>query len=159
MFFLFRCHLETSVPSFSNFGTPLLLLEISGPHFCCPEALGENILVLRHVFSPRMPLESSAASFSHFGTPFSHPGSTLGNDFGISGAPWGAIWALREHLGRPFWHLGTTLEDHSSRMDTKLQITGFLSIWNDFWTCLCRFSGPKCCKNRFLFRLVSMLFF
>ena len=57
--------------------------------------------------------------------PFWHSGS----HFGTSGAPWVAILVPREHLGRPFWHLGTTLEDHgSSRMDTKLQMTGFLSI-------------------------------
>ena len=72
---------------------------------------------------------SSVPSFWHFGTPFSHPGSTSGNDFGTSGAPWGAILAPREHLGMPFWHLGTTLEDHgSSRIDTKLQTAGFLLI-------------------------------
>ena len=56
--------------------------------------------------------------FLTFWEPFWHLGSTLGDHF-----------TSREHLGRPFWHLGTTLEDHgSSRMDTKLQITGFLSI-------------------------------
>ena len=50
----------------------------------------------------------------------------LGSDFGTSGASWEAILAPRKHLGKPFWHLGTTLEDHErSRMDTKLQMTGF----------------------------------
>ena len=72
---------------------------------------------------------SLGASFLTFWEPFWHPGSTWGSDLATSGAPWGAILAPREHLGRPFWYLGTTLEDHgSSRMDTKLQMTGFLSI-------------------------------
>ena len=45
----------------------------------------------------------------------------------------GEPFCISEHLGRPFWHLGTTLEENgSSRIDTKLQITGFVSILKRF---------------------------
>ena len=53
------------------------------------------------IFAPR----------EHLGGPFWHLGGTLGNYFGVSGAPWEAILAPRD-------------EDHGgSRMDTKLKMT------------------------------------
>ena len=43
------------------------------------------------------------------------------------------LTVLGDYLWAQFWHLGTTRENHGrSRMDTKLQITGFLSIWEWF---------------------------
>ena len=80
-------------------------------------------------FSPRLSFGKLSAFFLTLGTPFLQSGSTLGNHFGTSGTPWVALLVSREHLGKQFWHLGTTLEEHgSSRMDTNLQIKGFLLI-------------------------------
>ena len=79
----------------------------------------------------------------------------------------GGILAPREHLARPFWHLGsnlgailaprTTLEDHgSSRMDTELQITGFLPILEWFRDL---FLSVFMIQNVFFFSIVSRPFF
>ena len=77
---------------------------------------------------PLHKLDRLASRDRHLGAlvpPFWHSGS----HFGTPEPPWGPILASREHIGRPFSHLGATLEDHgSSRMDTKLQITRFLTI-------------------------------
>ena len=64
---------------------------------------------------------SAASPFWLLELPFGGAGclhfDILGNHFGTSGAPWGAIW-----------HLGTTLGDHeSSRMDTKWSGVGFFT--------------------------------
>ena len=80
-------------------------------------------------FSPQMQLGELGAFFLTLRDSIFAPQEHLGDHFDISGAPWVVILVSRKHLGKQFWYLGTTLEDHSnSRMDTKLQITGFLSI-------------------------------
>ena len=42
------------------------------------------------------------ALFWHSGSQFGTFGSTLGGDFGISGAPWAAIFATRDLPGGPW---------------------------------------------------------
>ena len=103
----------------------LILLEAS------ISAFRKTILTLREqpsihfniIFSPQLPFGELGAFFlaswdpvfacrEHLGASLPHLGSTLGSHFGVSDAPREAI-----------------LEDHgSSRMDTKLPVTGFWSI-------------------------------
>ena len=65
------------------------------------------------LFSPQIPFERLCAFFltfrdpifaaqEHLGIPFWHLGSTLGNHFGVSEAPWEAILAHRDHPGEPW---------------------------------------------------------
>ena len=90
-------------------------------------------------------LASRDCNFGGLVPPFCPSGSR----FGTSGPPWVAILESREHLGKPFWYLRTTLEDHgSSKMDARLQITGFCRFWSDFRTCLRDFAlASKCLTN------------
>ena len=78
--------------------------------------------------------------------PFPHYGS----HFGISGAPWEAILAPRDHPGGP-WEQQDGHEVANNRIFVDFGvISGPVYVG---------FSGPKCFKNRFIFRFVSMLFF
>ena len=75
-----------------------------------------------------------------------------GSHFGTSAAPSVVIFVFLKHLEKPFWHFGTTLEDHgSSRMDTKLQITGLLSISEWFRHLFLSVLGIKNAYKCFLF--------
>ena len=84
--------------------------------------------------------------FLTFWEPFWHLGSTLGSHFGVSGAPWEAILALRNHPGRP-----REQQDGHEVANARIFVD-FLMIsalvYVSFW-------GSKCVKNRFIFRLVS----
>ena len=46
--------------------------------------------------------DSIFATREHLGGPFWHLGSTLGSYFGVSGAPWEAIWYLETTPGGPW---------------------------------------------------------
>ena len=69
----------------------------------------------------------------------------LGEPFSVSGAPWDAILAPRDHP--------------SSRMDRSCKRQDFCRCWGDFGTCLYQFLGFKLHKNSFTCRVVSRLFF
>ena len=86
-------------------------------------------------------------SFWYFGSPFSHPGSTSGDHFGISGAPWEAILALRDHPGGP-WEQQDGHEVANNRILVDLGvISGPVYVG---------FSDPKCLKNHYLLDLFML---
>ena len=62
--------------------------DISGPHFCTPEAPWETML------APRNPLGNFFSIREHLGLPFWHLGTNLGTNLG-------AILAPRDHPGGP----------------------------------------------------------
>ena len=103
--------------------------------------LGAFFLTLSHpILSPR----------EHLRGPFWHLGSTLGSHFDLSGAPWKAILALREHPGGAWGQQdGHEVARHRIFIDVGV-ISGPVSV---------SFSGSKCVKHIFAVRLVSRSFF
>ena len=102
--------------------------------------LGAFFLTFRdHIFAPR----------DHLGEPFWHLWSTLGGHFGVSGAPWEAILALRDRPGRP-WEQQDGNEVANNRILVDL---GVISgpVYGSLW-------ASKCFKIHFMFRLVSRSF-
>ena len=90
--------------------------------------------------------DSIFATREHLGGSFWHLGSTLGSYFGVSGAPWEAILAPRDHPGRP----REQQDGHEVANDRFVVDLGMISgpVYVSFW-------GSKCVKKRFIFRLVS----
>ena len=93
--------------------------------------------------------DSIFASREHLRKRFWHFGSTLGSNFGTSGAPWEAILAPRDHPGGP-WEQQDGHEVANNRIFVDLGVILGL-VYVSFWS-------SKCVKNRFIFKLVSRSF-
>ena len=71
------------------------------------------------------------APWEHLGKPFWHLGTTMGIHFGISGAHWEAILALRDHPGGPWEQQdGHEVARHRIFVDFGM-ISGPISV--SFW--------------------------
>ena len=95
-------------------------------------------------------LEPIFDSQEHLGGPFWHLGSTLGSRFGVSGAPWEAILAPRDHPGGPWEQQdGHEVARHRILVDFGV-IAGLVYV---------SFLEFKMRKNLLTFRFAFTLFF
>ena len=97
-------------------------------------------------FSPRMPFGNLGAFFltfrdsifaprEHLWKAFWHLRTTLGSHFGISGAPWEAILASRDHPGGP-WEQEDGQEVANNRIFVDFRmISG--PVYASFWSSKC----------------------
>ena len=99
--------------------------------------LGAFFLTFRDsIFAPR----------EHLGRPFWHLGSILRSHFGVSGAPWEAILAPRDHPGGP-WEQQDGHEVVNNRIFIDFGVISGL-VYVIFW-------DSKCLKVSFIFSFVS----
>ena len=96
------------------------------------------------------PLRATTSAAGPFWEPCWHLGSALGGHFGISGAPWEAILAPRDHTGKRW----DEQDGHEVANDRLLVDFGMIC-----GVYLYRFFGSKMLKNRFVFKLAFMSFF